>query len=98
MYTILVNPTRIFCKYYLYLMENLQPVQVSKMLYYKKCLSDNDLDAIVNLPVDHMKSFYIIEHFRLMGATGIFEFVDVLLEIGSQKHIGNILKNGELYI
>ena len=79
-------------------MEKLQPVQVSKMLYYKRLLSEYDLDAIVNVPIDHMKSFYIIEHFRLMGATGIFQFVDILLEIGNQKHIGNILRNGELYI
>ena len=94
---ILVNPTQIFCKYYLYLMEELQPVQVSKMLYYNKLLSEDDLDAIVNIPIDHMKSFYIIEHFRLMGATGIFEFVDILLEIGNQKQIGDILRNGKLF-
>ena len=79
-------------------MEKLQPVQVSKMLYYKKLLSEYDLDAIVNVPIDHMKNFYIIEHFRLMGATGIFEFVDILLEIGNQKQIGNMLRNGKLYI
>ena len=98
LYTFLVNPTQIFCKYYLYLMEKLQPVQVCKMLYYKKLLSQYDLDVIVNMPIDHMKSLYIIEYFRHMGATGIFEFVDILLEIGNQKQISKILRNGELNV
>ena len=93
---ILVNPTQIFCKHYLYLMEQLQPIQVSKMLYYKRIFSYYDLDAILSMPIDHMKSLYILEYYRLMGATGILEFIDILNIIGSQKEISNILRNGEM--
>ena len=95
---ILVSPSQIFCKYYLYLMEKLQPIQVSKMLYYKRIFSYHDLDAILNMPIDHMKSFYIIEYFRLMGAAGILEFVDILNVISSQKEISSILRNGEMIL
>ena len=75
----------------------MQPIQVSKMLYYIDLFSEYDLDVILNIPIDHMKSLYILEHFRHMGATGIFTFVDTLCKIGNQKQISNVLRNGELF-
>ena len=94
MFLHVVNPAQIFCKYYLYLIENVQPIQVAKMLYYTNLFSEYDLDVVLNIPIDHMKSIYIIEHFRHMGAPGIFTFLDILHKIGNQKQISDILRKG----
>ena len=74
----------------------MEPIQVSKMLYYTNIFSEYDLDVVLNIHLDHMKSFYILEHFRHMGAPGIFTFVDILHKIGNHKDFSSILRKGEL--
>ena len=96
-YIHVVNPAQIFCKYYLYLIKNMEPIQVSKMLYHTNIFSEYDIDVVSNIPLDHMKSIYILEHFRHMGAPGIFTFIDILHKICNHREISGILRNGELF-
>ena len=82
-------------RYYPYLMENVSdPVSLSEQLEAKKLFSTNQLDIVLNAPMDYMGVFYIFQHVCNMSLHELFTFLDVLKELDDYRHIYDKLTKG----
>ena len=88
------NPIQILCQHYPFVIENLQPTVVCKMMQFEKLLSDTYLYTILRAPMDYMRNLYTFEHIRHMETPNLFRFLDILKKIDSQEHISNKLTKG----
>lgn len=84
----------LFCQHYQYLVQTLQPVEVTKLMYSEGLLNQKEFTATMNAPCDHIKNCMIVEHVRHQAASFLFMFLSVLQSIGSQCHVYNTLTNG----
>ena len=90
------TPMELFCHHYQYLVQTLQPVEVTKLMYSESLLSQKEFTATMNAPCDHIKNCMIVEHVRHQATCFLFMFLSVLQSIGNQFHVYNTLTNGTL--
>ena len=89
------TPMELFCRHYQYLVQRLQPGEVTKSMYSENLLNQKEFTAIMNSPSDHIKSCMIIEHVRHQEMSYLFVFLSVLQTISSQGHVYDTLTNGK---
>jgi len=94
LFSLLENPTQVFCQYYTFLVQNMQPILLTEKLRGKKLLTSNDVEVISNAPTDHMRNSYILEHVRHRKTPELFTFLDILQEVG-QKQVYDTLTDGK---
>ena len=84
----------LFCRHYQYLVQRLQPVEVTKAMHSEKLLNQKEFTAIINSPSDHIRNCMIIEHIRHQAMSYLFVFLNVLQKINNQGHVYDTLVNG----
>ena len=88
------TPVGLLCRHYQYLVQNLQPVQVSVYMFAKGLLDKKGYTTIMNAPSDHIKNCMLIEHVRHQSSSYLFTFLDVLQQIEDQRFIFDTLISG----
>ena len=84
----------LFCRHYQYLVQRLQPVEVTKLMHSESLINQKVLSAIMNAPCDHIRNCLIIEHVRHQSMSYLFVFLNVLQSITTQDHIYDTLIKG----
>ena len=84
----------LFCRHYQYLVQRLQPVEVTKLMRSESLINQKEFSAIMNAPCDHIRNCLIIELVRHQSVSYLFVFLNVLQNISSQGHIYDTLIKG----
>jgi len=89
------NPIQIFCEHYQFLMQHMNPSEISRMSVLK---NSTELSFLLSkAPINYMKNCSIFEQIRILDIPNLFSFLIKLEKAEGQKHISEILLNGTLY-
>ena len=90
------NSFEVIACYYTYLLNCMDADSISHMMYCNHLITDDDYEAITTAPIDSKMNSVILEYARAMDLFTLFKFTDLLINIETQKSIGNTLKIGTL--
>ena len=67
---------------------------VSHMMHCNHLITDDDYEAIIAAPNDSKMNSVILEYVRAMDLFTILKFTDLLINIETQRSVGEALKTG----
>jgi len=89
------SPCQVINHYYTYLEGHIDADTVSHMMQCRHLLTDDCFEVITSAPNDMRMNCVLLQCVKVMNIPQFLEFCNILKNIGTMQHIGEILETCE---